>query len=100
MANYQLTNRAVADLTQIWNYTLDNWSENQADRYYKMLVDHFVELAINPNLGKDYNVIIAGLLGFKSGRHIIFYRRIDNEKIEIVRILHEQMDFKSRLFDK
>jgi hypothetical protein len=46
MANYQLTNRAVADLTQIWNYTLDNWSENQADRYYKMLIDHLICLIL------------------------------------------------------
>ncbi|WP_420318747.1 type II toxin-antitoxin system RelE/ParE family toxin [Ekhidna sp.] len=34
MANYQLTNLAVQDLTDIWNYTFDNWSEQQADVYY------------------------------------------------------------------
>ena len=100
MANYRLTNSAVTDLTQIWNYTFDKWSENQADRYYKMLVDNFEELAINPYLGKDYNILTVNLLGFKVGRHIIFYHRIDNNEIEIVRILHEQMDLKNRLSDK
>ncbi|MFN2395998.1 MAG: type II toxin-antitoxin system RelE/ParE family toxin [Bacteroidales bacterium] len=100
MAKYRLTNRAVSDLRQIWNYTFDKWSENQADRYYKMLIDNFDELAINPNLGKDYHMVAESLLGFKAGRHIIFYHRIDNHEIEIVRILHEQMDLKSRLIDK
>ncbi len=30
MAKYELTNKAVADLNEIWEYTLENWSENQA----------------------------------------------------------------------
>lgn len=100
MAKYRLTNRAVADLTQIWNYTFGKWSENQADRYYNMLVNNFDELALKPNLGKDYYMVTNSLLGFKVGRHIIFYHRIDNNEIEIVRILHEQMDLKNRLTDK
>ena len=33
MANYSLTKKAVQDLKQIWNYTYDNWSESQADKY-------------------------------------------------------------------
>ncbi|MEI6678549.1 MAG: type II toxin-antitoxin system RelE/ParE family toxin [Mariniphaga sp.] len=100
MAKYRLTNRAVADLTQIWNYTFDKWSENQADRYFEMLIDNFDELAMDPNLGKDYYMVTVNLLGFKAGRHIIFYHRIDNNEIEIVRILHEQMDLKSRITNK
>jgi toxin ParE1/3/4 len=100
MAKYRLTNRAVADLTQIWNYTCDKWSENQADRYYKMLLANFDELAMNPMLGKEYYMVTDSLLGFKAGRHIIFYHSVDSNEIEIVRILHEQMDLKTRLTDK
>ena len=37
MPNYHLTNKAVADLSAIWNYTYDYWSEKQADNYYNML---------------------------------------------------------------
>lgn len=33
MAKYNLTKKAVEDLTKIWNYTFDTWSENQADAY-------------------------------------------------------------------
>jgi len=34
MANYYLTNKAVEDLSKIWYYTFDNWSEQQADKYF------------------------------------------------------------------
>ena len=31
MAKYHLTNRAVEDLSNIWEYTVDTWSERQAE---------------------------------------------------------------------
>ena len=27
------------DLTEIWNYTVDTWSESQADKYYDELLN-------------------------------------------------------------
>lgn len=33
MAIYELTNEAVENLSNIWNYTPYNWTEIQADRY-------------------------------------------------------------------
>jgi len=96
MARYKFTNKAVDDLTQIWNYTYTKWSENRADIYYYMLLENCSELADNPDLGKKYLEVTPDLLGFKAGRHIIFYRRIDENDIEITRILHGQMDLKIR----
>ena len=40
MAKYILTNRAVDDLSEIWTYTYDVWSEKQADKYYNMLLEY------------------------------------------------------------
>lgn len=100
MSNFKFTNKAVFDLTQIWNYTLKNWSEGQADRYYHLLIETCKELASNPDLGKNYSEVTANLLGYKAGRHIIFYRKITENEIEITRILHEQMDIESRIKDK
>lgn len=37
---------------------------------------------------------------FKAGRHIIFYRKRTETKVEIIRILHEQMDLKNRILEK
>ena len=38
MAKYRFTNKAVDDLSNIWNYTVETWSERQADLYYEMLI--------------------------------------------------------------
>ena len=100
MARYKFTNKAVEDLTQIWNYTFNKWSENQADIYYHMLLENCNELANNPDLGKNYSEVIKKLLGFKAGRHIIFYRTLNKDEIEITRILHGQMDLKNRIREK
>jgi toxin ParE1/3/4 len=100
MANYRLTNKAVDDLTQIWEYTFNKWSENQADKYYFMIIDNCNEIATNPSLGENYSDVILDLKGFRAGRHIIFYRKINHDNIEIIRILHEQMDLRNRIKEK
>jgi toxin ParE1/3/4 len=97
MAKYKLTRKAVEDLSIIWEYTYDNWSENQADKYYRLLIEGFEEIAKRPEIGRSYSQIYDGLLGLKIGRHMVFYRHIGKMKIEIVRILHEQMDLKNRI---
>lgn len=97
MAKYRLTNKAVSDLNEIWVYTYDNWSENQADKYYNMLLDHCQDIAENPELGKNYDGIRPDLFGLKANRHIIFYRVINRDLTEITRILHGRMDLKNRL---
>ena len=88
MANFKLTNRAVEDLTRIWDYTFEVWSEKQASKYYEMLILSCQEIADNHNLGKKYEGITQNLLGVKANRHIVFYRIINENYIEITRILH------------
>lgn len=97
MVEFYLTNKAVEDLNEIWNYTYDQWSEKQADKYYQRLFDDIQTLTDNPNLGKNYDGIANDLFGLRCQRHIIFFRRIQKNKIEITRILHERMDLKNRI---
>ncbi|MFV0530440.1 MAG: type II toxin-antitoxin system RelE/ParE family toxin [Flavobacteriales bacterium] len=97
MAEYKLTNKAVEDLTGIWEYTIEKWSEKQADKYYEMLLKNCQDIADDPNTGKNYNGIKKELFGVKANRHIIFYRKSINEPIEITRILHERIDLKNRI---
>ena len=51
----------------------------------------------NPQIGKAYSEIHPDLKGKISSKHIIFYRELDNQTVEITRILHEKMDFKNKL---
>jgi toxin ParE1/3/4 len=98
MANYIFTNKAVEDLSIIWDYTFEVWSETQADRYYHMLLNCCQDLADNKITGKYYPEINKEILGVRTGQHIIFYRKLKS-RIEIVRILHSRMDLKNRLQD-
>lgn len=38
MPKFHLTNKAVEDLSKIWEYTFEFWSEEQADKYYSELL--------------------------------------------------------------
>ena len=96
MANYILTNKAVEDLSTIWDYTFEVWSETQADKYYFLLLGYCQDLADNRVTGKHYSEISNEILGIRAGQHIIFYRKLKN-KIEVARILHSRMDLKNRL---
>ena len=97
MAKYKLTNKAVADLSKIWEYTFEVWSEKQADKYYDGLISNCEEISENRDLGKNYKGILKQLLGIKPNRHIIFYRTLNENYVEITRILHERMDLKKRI---
>ena len=97
MAKFRLTNDAVKDLSAIWEYTYETWSEKQADKYYKLLIDAFTEIAKKPSLGKDYSEIYPELKGLSTSKHIIFFRELDKNTIEITRVLHERMDLKNKL---
>ena len=97
MAEYKLTNKAVEDLSKIWDSTFEVWSEKQADKYYESLITNCQEIADNLELGKNYEGITKKLFGMKANRHIIFYRTDNKSYIEITRILHERMDLKNRI---
>lgn len=96
MAKFRLTQKAVEDLENSWNYTCENWSESQADSYYQLLAKNFQNIANKPNIGKEYAEIAHNLKGY----HISKHRETESCDIEIIRILHEQMDVKSRISDR
>lgn len=92
-----LRQEAIDDLNDIWAYTFEEWSENQADKYYATLEFACTQIGKSPEIGKEYEGISKNLLGLRTGKHIIFYQIISEEEIEIIRILHAQMDLKNRL---
>jgi toxin ParE1/3/4 len=97
MAKFSFSNRALDDLIEIWDYTAEEWSENQAEKYYNLIMASCMDLANNPQLGKSYNIISQNLLGYKCGEHIIFYQEIVQNEIEIARVLHGMMDLKNKI---
>lgn len=95
MAKYDISKQVLEDLYKIWEYTVDTWSETQADKYYKLLENAMDEIGTNPQkTGKPYDEIMTGLKGHHAGKHLVFYIIQENGRAFIVRILHEKMDYK------
>lgn len=97
---YKISNEAQNDLENIWLYTFENWSKEQADRYYNLILDEIEYIAENPEVGKDYSHVRKDYLRSQVKSHFIFYKTKKKENlIEIIRVLHQQMDIESRLND-
>ncbi|HQW78354.1 MAG TPA: type II toxin-antitoxin system RelE/ParE family toxin [Chitinophagales bacterium] len=97
---YKISNEAQNDIENIWLYTFENWSTAQADRYYNLILDEIENLAQNPEVGKDCSHIRKDYLRSKVKSHFIFYKINKKENtIEIIRVLHQQMDIENRLND-
>lgn len=84
MAKIVLRQEAINDLTYIWEYTVYKWSEPRADKYYSIIKYACSEIAKNPDIGNDYESISKNLLGFKAGKHIIFYHIVSKNEIEVI----------------
>ena len=97
MAKIAFTNKSKDDLKEIWEYSYDTWSEKQADKYYEDLIERCQKLVLDYEYGKDYSSLIGNLKGVRINKHIIFYRILESDMIEIERILHEKMDIKKHL---
>lgn len=88
---FRLRPKAIADLDSIWNYTVETWGEEQAERYLRMLNDCFNNIANDPERGRPCDEIREGYLKIRAGRHMIFFRK-ELFGIDIIRILHQSMD--------
>jgi toxin ParE1/3/4 len=97
MATFTLTNLAKADLKEIARFTQTRWGREQRDLYLQMLDVSFQQLAANPLKGKDCSEVRIGYRKLNAGSHVIFYRQTLADSIEIVRVLHGQMDIETRL---
>lgn len=96
---YSVRDKAVEDLEQIWIYTFENWSVEQADRYYHLIISEIEFIAGNFLSGKSMSHIKAGYRASKVKSHLIFYKLGSDNRVEVVRILHQQMDIENRLDD-
>ena len=95
---FVITKKAVADLEEIWLYTVEKWSIEQADRYYHLIIDEINFICKNNMAGKSMAHVRKGYRATKVKSHLIFYRVVNN-MMEVIRILHEQMDIENRLIE-
>ncbi|MCG6122709.1 MAG: type II toxin-antitoxin system RelE/ParE family toxin [Microvirga sp.] len=97
MAAFDLSPRARWDLSEIWDYTCELWGEEQAERYLRLINKTGIDLASGRLRGRPVDSVRDGYPRLSVGAHVLFYRSAGADGIEVIRILHQRMDFESRL---
>lgn len=89
MARYRLSKKADSDLAGLYRYGVRNFGIEQADRYFDSLLARLSEIGNGPLQfqASDYR---EGYRRSIHHPHTIYFRIIDPETVEIVRILRGQ----------
>jgi toxin ParE1/3/4 len=96
MSGYRLSPRAQADIEDIWDYTASRWGLDQAEAYLRQIIAAIEAVAVDPRRGKTCDEVRAGYRKYPAGSHLLFYRTT-SDGIDIMRILHQRMDFERHL---
>lgn len=94
---FLISKKASEDIEKIWLYTYKNWSQEQADRYYNLILDEIEYIAENFESGKSVDYIKKGYRATVVKSHIIFYKKSKHNIVEIIRVLHQKMDVENRI---
>lgn len=91
MAVYKLSQQARNKLLDIYEYSLLNFGERQADTYYVALHNSFVHLANNPLMGRA----VRAYRRHDHGQYAIFYVPFE-DGVVVAQIFHhsENIDAK------
>lgn len=86
-------------LGEIWDYTVEKWGEEQADRYLRELGACMNGLFSQRHLWRSVkDKRLLDVFFVRCGRHFIFFREL-LEHIAVISLLHESMDLLQRLRD-
>ena len=99
MSTFKVTRKTVTDLIAIGQFTQKEWGRAQRNIYLKQLDSCFKQLAKNPELGASCDYIKDGYRKFPQGSHLVFYRQDSEGTLEIIRVLHKNMDVESKFDD-
>lgn len=97
MSKYILSEKALDDINKIWIYTAENWSIEQADRYYNLLFDEIEYIVDHFETARDFGNVRKNYRCSKVKSHLVFFRKKKSNAIEVIRVLHERMDIESQL---
>jgi toxin ParE1/3/4 len=97
-----IRNRATQDLRQQANYILNNGNVDAAEHFLELAEATFAQILIVPRIGKSVDFISARMGEVRQWRmknfqdYLVFYR-VQDEEIEILRVLHGSRDLEDML---
>ncbi|HEX4084144.1 MAG TPA: type II toxin-antitoxin system RelE/ParE family toxin [Chthoniobacteraceae bacterium] len=90
------TEAAIEDLRLIREYTVQKWGERQEDAYLDRLWNRFEKISADPSIHRFRHDLFPDCQLAAEGRHVILFR-IRKDVLQVIRVLHSAMDFKSHL---
>lgn len=90
------THAALDDLRSIRGYTLETWGAEQENRYLNRIWAKFNSIRLDPSPYRLRPDLFPGCRIAAEGKHVILFRA-GSDLLEVVRVLHAAMDFKSHL---
>jgi len=97
MSGIVLSPKAKTDLSEIWDYTYFEWGVEQAEKYVRDLWSVMQEQARDLTKSVDIGDVRKGYRKVRSGSHVVFFQTTNDGVIDVVRILHQKMDFDRHL---
>ncbi|MCB1095904.1 MAG: type II toxin-antitoxin system RelE/ParE family toxin [Verrucomicrobiae bacterium] len=115
MLDYRISDAAQRDIEDLTGYTAERFGELALDRYLRLLDVTITKLRSDPErpgirdfsgkvqkchlaLWKEEARMSHGVV--KSPRHVLFFQIADDGVLEIIRVLHDSMDFEAHLPDQ
>jgi toxin ParE1/3/4 len=105
MARFRLSAPAKADIRNILAKSLERWGADRRSRYAALLTAALRSLAAHPAgpTSRTRDDLLPGVRSFHvrhvrgehavgQPAHVIYYRTVPPDLIEVVRVLHERMD--------
>ena len=89
--------KAKDDLENIFKYSVENFGFKIAENYLLTIEAKFQTIKKNHKIGKRNTLLGFKIKSIKSKSHLIFFKVIDSNTVEIVRILHQSMNYKDHL---
>jgi toxin ParE1/3/4 len=96
--NFEISRLALEDLDNIWNYTAQQWSKEQANIYYNEIFAVINKICEQTDIGNPIDEIKKGHRRSNVKSHMIIYK-VKGKAIYIDRILHQKMDISKHLND-
>lgn len=96
LGGYLLTPRAEADLEDIWIYSAETWSPNQADTYLDGLLGTIDTLVAMPSMARERIEFSPPVRIHSTGLHLVVYR-IEGNHLLVIRILGGRQDWQAML---
>ena len=91
MSQYRLSDRAEADLDEIWSYVAES-SVNGANHLLDEIYEALIKVASMPEMGHLRQDLVAEPLRFWSVHHYMIAYRPGTDPIEIVRVVSGYRD--------